>query len=630
MSNGNGRSTEGFGLTREQSAELIVRTCLANGVTDTKQIAYILATAQHETRNFTAPEEDFGRAQARTLGYRGGEEYFGRGYVHLTHKDNYERMDRALGLNGALVGNPSLAKDPQIAASILVIGMRDGMFTGRKLGNYVDADSDDRYNARRTVNGVTASKPWSIRAARDCVAYAVAWEARVPALLQAARHPDGRVHESPNAPPTHPTPARQHVSSAAAILNEATVHFLAGGNRFEYGRADWHGRNDEGNRRTDSSRTEQDLDRDGLKGVDCSSFVWRALHNAGYDVGNSPFATRALFNGLAVTGYSRAHFDVIQATEARRSAGALQPGDILLFKDLRSAGQHVGIFKGYDAHGAIQFVGSQVSTGPAEANAAPGTYWNGDRFEIIGALRAKPEFQVRAPLHGPVAMGMRRAPSSPVRADADDQLRQGEKGPAITTVQQRLADLGYRGKDGKPLGVDGDFGVHTLFALQAFQREHALEGRGVAGPRTEAALDRAERALMSHPSHPQHALYAQVLDRVHAEERAKGIAPGHHSARIAAALAVECLREGITRVDRVELNREVTLVRGVQVSPVRDEPGLNRATDPISAVQASRQTLLESSEQMHQVAVNREAQLREAQQRGVEQRPAAHAPVLAH
>ena len=128
---------------------------------------------------------------------------------------------------------------------------------------------------------------------------------------------------------------------------------------------------------------------------------------------------------------------------------------------------------------------------------------------------------------------------------------------------------------------------------------------------------------MSHPAHPQHALYAQVLEKVHAEERLRGIEPGHHSQRIAAALAVECLREGITRVDRVELNRDTTRVRGVEASPLRDEPGLNRTTDAISTGQASQQPVRESSEQMQQVAVNQAAQQREQQRMA---RPASALP----
>ncbi|WP_246109289.1 peptidoglycan-binding protein, partial [Vulcaniibacterium gelatinicum] len=184
MSNGYGRSRGGFGIDRTESIHLIVRTALQNGVTDQAQIAYLLATAQHETRNFDAPDEDFGRSQARKLGYRGGEEYFGRGYVHLTHIDNYTKFDALLGLDGELVRRPELAKEPEIAARILVLGMRDGLFTGKRLDRYVNEASQDFYNARRVVNGVMPSRPWSIRAAEDCERYAREWQRRLPDLVR--------------------------------------------------------------------------------------------------------------------------------------------------------------------------------------------------------------------------------------------------------------------------------------------------------------------------------------------------------------------------------------------------------------------------------------------------------------
>lgn len=176
MANGYGRSNDGFGISRQESVALIVRTAVDNGVTDPRQIAYMLATAQHETRNFTAPDEDFGRQQAKKLGYRGGEEYFGRGYVHLTHIDNYQKFDRLLGLNGQLVSNPALAKEPEMAAKILVIGMCDGLFTGKPLSRYINDDSHDTYNARRVVNGVNPKQPWSVKAARECATHAQQWE----------------------------------------------------------------------------------------------------------------------------------------------------------------------------------------------------------------------------------------------------------------------------------------------------------------------------------------------------------------------------------------------------------------------------------------------------------------------
>ena len=596
---GLGKSTEGFGITRDQSVELIVKTCLEYGVTDKRQIAYILATAQHETGNFRAPEEDFGRSQARKLGYRGGEDFYGRGYVHLTHKDNYEKMDRLLGLNGELVRNPNKAMEPEIAAKVLVLGMRDGLFTGRKLDTYIDSDTYDPYNARRVVNGITPSKPWSVQAAKDCKSYAEAWERRVPALVESVRAngvdigggarvppaqpagadgqlkrgeegpevkrvqqrlndlgyrgPDGKplaedgkfgpgteaavirfqqehglqglgvvgpktlaaldaaekaraqggqTQERPAPTPEKPEPASKAPASHA-IYSEAYRHFLASGNKFEYGRGDMTLNNKEGNGKTDRSRTEQDLDGDGLKGVDCSSFVWRGLKNAGYNVPKEPFSTHALFNGSRVTDYAKNNFAVIPAAEAKRANGSLQPGDIVMFKDKDSGGQHVGIVKGYDAKGNMEFIGSQVSTGPAAAKAGPGSYWNGGDFEIVGALRAKPEFQVRAPLNGtpdlPAGNTAPRptpaAPTAPAAsAGADGQLKRGEEGPEIKRVQERLNGLGYRGPDGKPLAEDGKFGPNTEAAVVRFQKEHGLQGLGVVGPKTMAALDEAEKA----------------------------------------------------------------------------------------------------------------------------------------
>lgn len=184
--NGHGRSTGGFGIDRDSSVMLIVETALEHGVEDPRQIAYMLATAQHETRDFSAPEEDFGRSQARKLGYSGGEEFYGRGYVHLTHDYNYRKFDELLDLGGELVESPEQAKDPELAARILVIGMRDGLFTGRRLDRYINDGTQDAYNARRVVNGITR-QAWTIKAAEDCERYAKTWEQSVPALIEKAR-----------------------------------------------------------------------------------------------------------------------------------------------------------------------------------------------------------------------------------------------------------------------------------------------------------------------------------------------------------------------------------------------------------------------------------------------------------
>ncbi len=187
MSNGYGRSTQGFGIDRDASVKLIVKAALDAGVEDPRQIAYMLATAQHETEDFQAPEEHFGRSQARKLDYGGGEEFYGRGYVHLTHDYNYKTFDDLLQMNGELVRNPGRAIEPEIAAHVMVVGMRDGLFTSKRLDRYINDETQDFYNARRVVNGVNARQSWSIKAAEDCERFAGEWAKVVPDLIESVR-----------------------------------------------------------------------------------------------------------------------------------------------------------------------------------------------------------------------------------------------------------------------------------------------------------------------------------------------------------------------------------------------------------------------------------------------------------
>jgi len=187
MSGGYGKSGVGFGLTRDQSVEMIVRTCIDNGITDHRQIAYVLATAQHESRNFAAPEEDWGRKQAVDLRYFGGEEYYGRGFAHLTHVNNYERLGEALGMGRELAEHPERAAEAEIATKVLVVGMRDGMF-GARLSDNINADHVDYRQARASVNGgeLNNGSPYP-----DSIAtLATGWESQVAGLVQLVQQPD--------------------------------------------------------------------------------------------------------------------------------------------------------------------------------------------------------------------------------------------------------------------------------------------------------------------------------------------------------------------------------------------------------------------------------------------------------
>lgn len=75
-----------------------------------------------------------------------GKCWFGRGLIQLTHKTNYEKLSREIGVD--LVRDPAAAMVPKNAGLIVVAAMTKGLFTGRKL-----SDCRTRADYRRIVNG---------------------------------------------------------------------------------------------------------------------------------------------------------------------------------------------------------------------------------------------------------------------------------------------------------------------------------------------------------------------------------------------------------------------------------------------------------------------------------------------
>lgn len=133
---------------------VIIKAFNERGDGDRRHLAYLLATAKHETADTMAPIYErgakayfdkyepgtrIGKALGNTApgdGYR----YRGRGFVQLTGRANYRKF--------GIEDQPDKALDPEIAANILVIGCLKGWFTGKALGDY-EAFRD----MRRVVNG---------------------------------------------------------------------------------------------------------------------------------------------------------------------------------------------------------------------------------------------------------------------------------------------------------------------------------------------------------------------------------------------------------------------------------------------------------------------------------------------
>lgn len=126
-------------------------------MSDTRWLAYMLATIYHETAQKMWPIREYGLGQGHEYGEpdENGNCFYGRGFVQLTWKENYERASAILGLidDRYLADFPDLALDSLIAARVLFRGCAEGWFTGAKLGDYFNETEDDPLNARRIING---------------------------------------------------------------------------------------------------------------------------------------------------------------------------------------------------------------------------------------------------------------------------------------------------------------------------------------------------------------------------------------------------------------------------------------------------------------------------------------------
>lgn len=175
-------STSVFGgkLTQPQvdGINSILDACEKYNVTNPHHIAHVLAHVYHETGKYMSPiKETVYRSSPNknptdaivikrlNTAYAKGQlswvsspywkdGWFGRGQIQITHKNNYEKMGKKIGVN--LVSNPSLALEIENSAAIAVLGMRDGEFTGKKLSDYEyprALDADWQSHPRRIVNG---------------------------------------------------------------------------------------------------------------------------------------------------------------------------------------------------------------------------------------------------------------------------------------------------------------------------------------------------------------------------------------------------------------------------------------------------------------------------------------------
>lgn len=156
-----------FGGRLEQAQvdgmEAVLNEWERRGLTDCRFLAYMLATAKHETNaTMQAVREAYWLSEEWRRTHLRYWPYYGRGLVQLTWEANYRKMMAALQGQFPdldLVNHPDEALRPEVSVAIMFEGMLKaetgvGDFTGRCLEQFFNATTDDPVGARQIINGL--------------------------------------------------------------------------------------------------------------------------------------------------------------------------------------------------------------------------------------------------------------------------------------------------------------------------------------------------------------------------------------------------------------------------------------------------------------------------------------------
>lgn len=154
-----------FSESQRRCVQLLLKNADEHGVTDVRQVAYILGTCYWECKfrsiaEYRAKPEQKDIYEMQNRYWPSG--YYGRGYPQLTWKKNYQKykdeVEIKFGVN--IVTDPDQVLRPEIGAYILVNGMVLGRFSGVALKHYFTDDPKKSLwiGARQIVNGNFKSK----------------------------------------------------------------------------------------------------------------------------------------------------------------------------------------------------------------------------------------------------------------------------------------------------------------------------------------------------------------------------------------------------------------------------------------------------------------------------------------
>lgn len=146
-------------ITQEQVNGINAILLGAAGRLPASWCAYVLATAYHETaQKMQGVKEAYWCSEdwrKKNLKYY---PWYGRGLVQLTWQENYHLATsklKAAGYDVDLMKTPDLALRLDVSVFVIINGMLEGWFTGKKLNDYIPAAAEKSHfkAARKIING---------------------------------------------------------------------------------------------------------------------------------------------------------------------------------------------------------------------------------------------------------------------------------------------------------------------------------------------------------------------------------------------------------------------------------------------------------------------------------------------